>query len=979
MASNRWESIKELFEEVLERAPSERATLLAQICRDDEDLGAEVKRLILQYESAGDFLESPPFRNHAAEQRQGGVGTGLGPGTRLGPYEIQALAGSGGMADVYRARDTRLGRQVAIKVIGAAVEGHPDIERRFDHEVRLAASLDHPGICSIYDVGEHEGIRYFVMEYLEGEPLAARIAKKPLTIQQLLDYAIQIASALAYAHRNHILHRDVKPSNVFLTPSGVKVVDFGLAKIRRPHGERAPDSSTANTYALPLTRSGFVCGTPEYMAPEQLEGQPSDHRSDIFAFGVVLYEMATGHRPFVAPTSGALNAPISTKPAELDRDGTTTPELEWIIQRCLKRNPDDRWESMADLEAVLRRLAADVDVHSKGLFARALTGTVDRTNGSISKRRITAAGCAVATGIAAILMYVFWRTSEPTAAPVRFNVSLPANVALARGAVEGPAAEVALSLDGTAVAFLAEPAGGRRLIWIRRLSDVDARPVAGTVAALHPFWSPTGSHIGYFADGHLMRVDLAGGRPQVLADAPAGSGASWSRAGDIIFSPDGRGPLYRVHETGGACTQITSVDGRQRESGHRWPEFLPDGRHFLFFTDSDDRDIRGIYEGSLDTNEHKLVIASSFHGVYAEPGYLLFARDGDLVAQRFQQNTGELSGAMSTLIRNVGGASHGHGSYSASATALVYATPFDPERELVWFARSGARLERADGPADYVDFRASLNGRIAVARNRPDLRTSDIFIIDPKRNREHRLTSHPALDASPVWSPDSTRLVFRSKRRGNDIDGVNDLYEIAEEGLGTERLLLHTPAPKYPTDWAPDGSAILYHTESTDTGWDVWILPLGEDPTPRPLIATKANERQARISPDGRYIAYSSDASGRPEVYVRTYPPDSREWQVSTGGGTQPEWTRTGRELLFMTLDGTLSSASVAYTPQFRINRIRAELALPAPGLSAPFSPVYAISSDEKKVLVNVPKGLAFGPSMEVMLNWRALFMTDSQ
>jgi Tol biopolymer transport system component len=978
MGSNRWESIKQLFWEVLERPPAERATLLAQICGDDEDLGAEVKRLIVEYESAGDFLESPAIRNCPADRTQRGADRGLAPGTKLGPYEVQALSGSGGMGEVYQARDTRLGRRVAVKVIGAAVEGHPDIERRFDHEVRLAASLDHPGICSIYDVGEHDGIRYFVMEYLEGESLAARIAKGPLAIPQLLDYAIQIAAALAYAHRNHILHRDVKPSNVFLTRSGVKVVDFGLAKIRRPHGERAPDHSTAKTQPLPLTRSGFVYGTPEYMPPEQLEGRQSDHRTDIFAFGVVLYEMATGRRPFVAPTSAALAA-ISAKPAEVGGDGTMTPELEWIIQRCLKKNPDDRWESMADLEAVLRRLAVDVDVHSKRLFAGAPTGTADRMDGSILRRRITAAGAAVATAIAAILMNLFARTSESSAAPVRFTVSLPANVTLARGAIEVPAAEVALSPDGAAVAFLAQPAGGRRLIWVRRLSETDARPLAGTVGALHPFWSADSSHIGYFADEHLMRVDVSGGRPQILADAPAGSGGSWSRAGDILFSPDGMGPLYRVHETGGACTQITSIDQRHREGGHRWPEFLPDGRHFLFFTDSDDRDIRGIYEGSLGSNEHKKVIASSFHGIYAEPGYLLFARDGDLVAQRFQQNTSELSGAMSTLIRNVGGASHGHGSYSASANALVYAAPYDPERELVWFARSGERLETADGPADYVDFRMSRNGRIAVARNRPDLHTSDIFIIDPKRNREHRLTSHPALDASPVWSPQSTRLVFRSKRRGNRIDGVNDLYEIGAEGLGTERLLLHTEAPKYPTDWTPDGSAILYHTESTDTGWDVWMLPLGEDPTPRPLIATKANERQARISPDGRYIAYSSDASGRPEVYVRTYPPDSREWQVSTGGGTQPEWTRTGRELLFMTLDGTLSSASVAYTPQFRINHIRAELALPAPGLSAPFSPVYAVSSDEKKILVNVPKGAVFGPSLEVMLNWRALFMADSQ
>jgi eukaryotic-like serine/threonine-protein kinase len=904
----------------------------------------------------------------------GSVSADLPKGARLGPYEIQRHIASGGMGDVYGALDTRLGRIVALKLVSDRLAHDSRVRAQFETESRIVASLNHPNICTLLDVGHAGGRHFLVFEYLEGETLAGRLKRGPLSPRDLFRVASDILAALEHAHRRGVRHCDLKPANVLLTATGAKLLDFGLARFTRPADRFDSSGETqAQDTGAKIGQGGMaersIVGTLPYLSPEQLEGHEGDSRSDIFAFGAVLFEMATGEKAFAAASDAAVIAAVLTShpPRISYRDGLPLPALDDVIKRCLAKAPDERWASAGDVLAILRLL-----------FEASPSGTTVPTNRGISKRGITAAGLLLAIAIAAFLAYSFERTSESSTDLVRFNVSPPANVALSPGAVEIPGAEVALSPDGATLAFVAAPAGGRRLIWTRRLSDVDARPVAGTAGALHPFWSPSGSQIGYFADGKLMRVDLTGGRPQILADAPDGHGASWSRTGDILFSLDGSGPVYRVHETGGARTQITVIDQRRGEAAHRWPEFLPDGRHFLFFVASENRDIRGIYEGNVDTRDHKLIIASSFHGTYAEPGYLLFVRDGDLVAQRFQYRTGERSGAMSTLVRNVGGAGHGHGSYSVSSKTVAYATPFDPERELVWFARSGERLERADGPADYVDFRVSRNGRIAVARNLPDLRTSDIFIVESRRNSEHRVTSHPALDASPVWSPDSTRLVFRSKRRERDTDGFNDLYEVVAEGLGTERLLLSTPAAKYPTDWSPDGSAILYHTESTGTGWDIWVLPLGDDPAPRPLIVTKANERQARISSDGRYVAYSSDASGRPEVYVKTYPPDNREWQVSTGGGTQPEWTRTGRELLFMALDGTLMSASIAYTPQFQIERRRAELTVPVPGIAPPFSPSYAVSMDGKKVLVNVRKSLASAPKIEVMLNWRALLTMSS-
>jgi Tol biopolymer transport system component len=642
-----------------------------------------------------------------------------------------------------------------------------------------------------------------------------------------------------------------------------------------------------------------------------------------------------------------------------------------VIDRCLAKDLAGRYESSRDLFrdlASIRDHLSEISTDAQKAAAISLAGPRSRRRWAVPAALALAA--AITLGLV-VVRSIARRTPAPEPNVVRFTIMPPPSVAFSPGGVAVPAAQLAVSPDGRAIAFVAAPTGGRRLIWVRKLHEIDAKAVPGTVGASYPFWSPDGVRIGYFSEGKLMRVDLLGGRPQVLADAHDGRGGTWSRMGQILFAPEASGALYQVNENGGSPTRVTTVDRDRREFAHRWPQFLPDGRQFLFFVSSEDAQVRGIYYGSVGDPKPRFVLASSYQGIFAAPAHLLFVRDGALVAQPFRQDSPAVNGTVSTLVRNIGGSSDGYGSYSVSDTGvLVHAAPFDPERELVWFTRSGERLERADGPFDYVDFRLAADDRIAVARNQPDLRTSDIFVVDQRRGQERRLTMHPALDASPVWSPDSTRLVFRSKRRNNEINNANDLYEVSTNGSGAERLLLSTPLGKYPTDWSPDGRTIVYHTPNTFTGWDVWMLPLGEDPTPTALIATAANEMQAKFSTNGRWIAYASDAFGRPDVYVKAYPPDARVWQVSNGGGTQPMWTADGRELLFVAPDGTLMAASVDTSSQFRSHRIRPQFRIPAPGFGPPFSPNYAISADGKKVLVNASRRDGGVPALEVILNW---------
>jgi Tol biopolymer transport system component len=860
------------------------------------------------------------------------------------------------MGDVYRALDTRLDRVVAVKLISDRLAERPEMRSQFERESRAVARLNHPNICTLLDVGRSNGRVFLVFEYLEGQTLADRLSSGALPPADVLRVAREILCALDHADRHGIVHRDLKPANVLLTKSGAKLLDFGLARFTTA----ADQATNSGDETVPIGSSGSVMGTLQYMAPEQLEGFEGDRRSDIFAFGAVVCEMATGEKAFPGNSDAAVIASVLTSDTRSIVPGKSLPlaGFDAVVQRCLAKAPEERWQSAWDILAVLTLLEAGQN-----------NGTSPAKRGVILKRVLGVAG---ALGLVILLLILVARRPDSVNSQVRFSIMPPPGVAFSPGAMARPAVQLAVSPDGRAVAFVAAPPAGRSLIWIRWLDGLEPRVVPGTAGASHPFWSPDSMHIGYFSDGKLKRVNVADHTVQALCDAGRGGGGAWSRTGQIIFSPYPNGALFRISETGGSPTRVTTLNPDRRERAHRWPHFLPDGETFLFFVESDDVDVRGVYSRTLAGEVSERLIGTSFHAVFAEPGFLLFAKDGDLLAQPFDPARRRLTGLPTPVVRNIGGSDTGLGSYSVSRTGdLAHANPFDPDRELVWFARSGEQLDRADGPADYVDFRLSADGRIAVARNQVEQRTSDIFVVDPRRGEELRVTTHPALDASTVWSPDATRLVFRSKRRGQQIDGVNDLYETAINSTGSARLLLSSPIAKYPSDWSPDGRAIIYHARDPHTGWDVWLLPLGEDPAPSPVLASTWNEMQAKVSPNGRWIAFTSDQSGRPEVYVKSFPPDSRVWPVSAAGGAQPQWTSDGRELLFLGPDGTLLATSVSIDSEFRFGPVRAGIRLPAPGFSEPFSPSYAVTADGKRVLVNALRR-AEGPIIEVILNWRA-------
>ena len=956
MNAERWQRITGIFHEALAQDSEVRAAFVRDACGDDDSLRREVHRLLAAHIAAGGFGDTPGLDVRLDARMK--------PATMFGEYRIDAFIGAGGMGEVFRAIDMKLGRQVALKILPDVFARDPDRVRRFHREAQLLAALNHPHIAQIFGLEVVDGVTALVMELVDGPTLADRIREGPVAVVDAVSIAIRIAGALDSAHQQGIVHRDLKPANIKVSEDGtVKVLDFGLAKSLDLAAGIAPVESPR---AMPEpTQQGLILGTPAYRSPEQARGGRVDKRTDIWAFGCVLYEMLTGRPAFSgASVADTIAAVLSRAPDWSQLPDGVPLHVRALLVRCLEQDPRRRARDIGDVWLELEhssehRLEADAE------------GRMTRRTG----RMALLAAAAVAAVAAAVMLLIMAGSAAPPPDVVRFTIAPPDGTGFTPSAGDMPAVELAMAPDGRSVAFVAAPFGGRQLLWIRRLDESDVKAIPGTVDAAYPFWSPDSGYLGYFSTGKMMRVDLSGGRPHAIADVRDGRGGTWNRAGKILFA-EGQDGLYSVGENGGVPNRVTTIDRNRRETSHRWPQFLPDGTQFLYFVDSGDAQVRGIYRGGLDGRPSQLVRTSSFAGVFAKPGHLLFVDDGNLVAQPLDVASRSRDADASTLLRGVGGTSLGYSAYSVSDNrVLAYSPPFNPERELVWFSRAGERLERVDGPADYVDFRLASDDRVAVARNVRDVRTSDIYVVDRSRGTERRLTTHPALDASPVWSPDTTQVVFRSKRRNAATDNPNNLYLVEADGSEEPRLLLSTEAGKYPTDWSPDGRSVVYHTLSAGAGWDVWLLPLGEDRVPNALIATAANEMQAKFSPDGRWIAYTSDESGRPEVYVKSYPTDARTWRVSVDGGAQPLWTSDRRELLFVAPVGTLMAASVDVGSQFRIRSIQPHFRLPAPGLSPPFSPNYAVSRDGKRVLVNAARREGSSPAVEVVLNWPSLLV----
>jgi serine/threonine-protein kinase len=818
----------------------------------------------------------------------------LPTGARLGAFEVVSWLGAGGMGEVYRARDTRLERMVALKVLPPGLAGSAELRHRFEREARTISSLSHPHICALYDVGEHDGTAYLVMEYLEGQTLADRLGSGPLPLPQVLRYGVEIAEALSAAHRHGIVHRDLKPGNVMLTRSGAKLLDFGLAKLRPAEGVLAGMTVSAlPTADKPLTGKGTLLGTVQYMAPEQLEGKEADPRTDVFALGVLLYEMATGRRPFSGGSPASLVAAIlsSEPPAVSASQPMSPPALDRVVRICLEKDPDERWQSAHDVAAELKWIS---EGGSQAGLAAAAPGRRSRaawTTGGLL------AGVALASFVAATLL-----RPPPTRPrfPTRANIELPPKVALPD--VDAAGGTLALSPDGEHLVFVGLPVAEGWQLYLRSRDGLQSAVIPGTAGGYCPFFSSDGRWIGFGADGKLKKVAVTGGQPVPLCDAPQLRGASWGPDDTIVFTPAVYSGLWRVPASGGAPQVVTTPDAAKKERNHRWPMILPGGKAALFAvlgrtgTEND----RAIEVVDLKTGQRRPLLKEGTYPRFSG-GYLIYARMGSLVAAPFDVGRLAVTGPSVPVLEDVAMDSYVNGvaQFDVSAEgSLVYVAgyPLPLRRMLAWVDRRGTPVPVTPARRPYQEQALSPDGaRLAVTIDEGI--NTDIWACDLARETWTRLTFDGGSNA-PVWSPDGKRLAFASNRGGG-----SNLFWLAADGSGAPEPLTHGRENAFPTSFAPDGSAIVFSEQGGPTNWDIRILPMRPIGEPRPLLGTEANETSGIVSPNGRWLAYMSTESGRPQVYVRPFPGGGEKWPISTDGGGNPVWARSGRELFYRSGD----------------------------------------------------------------------------
>jgi serine/threonine protein kinase len=868
-------------------------------------------------ELAGRALDPPPALH--------------GPGDRIGPYEIVALLSRGGMGEVYRAVDTRLDRTVAVKLLSPDVFDTAAHRDRFEREARAVSSLNHPRICTLYDVGEQEGTPFLVMEYVIGQTLAERLEGGALSTESVIRYALEIADALDHAHRHGVVHRDLKPANVMLTPAGVKLLDFGVARLEARQEVVAGVVGALPPPGRPITQDGALVGTLQYMAPEQLDARGADARSDIFSFGAVVHEMATGQPAF----SGSSRDGAPCTPGPLDR----------IVSRCLADSRDDRWQTVHDLKEALLRISEP----------RRGAG------------RFVAGAAAIAALGAVALTMIPPRQPAPDARMLRFTVPPPED-----GAFSQSSAFAAVSPDGHSLVFVASSKDGRNAIWVRSLDSLNARPIPGTEGGSQPFWSPDGRFVMFGIAGTidtLKKVAVAGGAPETIDGSRAAPGA-WSQDGVVLFpgGPQHGGVVYQVSSSGGTPTPVTSLDRARAETNHGWPHFLPDGRRFLFLARSNDPEHDGvIHAGSLDSPDRTYLVKTDSHAIYVPQGYLLFMRVNTLLAQRFDPQTLRLSGepvAIAEQVERTPGSFRG--AFSVSSTGVL-AYRSIAETQLAWYDRAGRPFGSINPPGPFANPALSPDEqRIAVGRLDSDTGTSDIWVIDANGlSAPLRFTNGVAPDEMPLWSPDGSRIVFKSR---------TGVYERIASGGKDDALLEDIGAFGNPLDWSADGRWLIYQAADQRANLDLWMLPPGGG---KPVVAlqTRHQEGQARLSPDGRWLAYVSNESGRNEIYVRTLSNEQQVHRVSVDGGLEPRWRGDGRELFYLALDRSLMSvairggAALDAGPPERLFATR---------MSPVFNPSYTrnqyvASRDGQRFLINQPAVVSTSPPITVVVNWLEL------
>jgi Tol biopolymer transport system component len=893
----------------------------------------------------------------------------LQAGRKLGPYELGEAIGAGGMGEVYRARDTRLDRTVAIKVLPAHLADSPELRQRFEREARAISSLNHPHICSLYDVGYQDGVSFLVMEYLEGETLAQRLERGPMPLSDVLKYGVQIADALDKAHRQGVVHRDLKPGNIMLTPqTGAKLMDFGLAK--SAIAAASISSMTAPAHASsPITTKGMIVGTFQYMSPEQVEGKEVDARSDLFAFGAVLYEMMTGRRAFQGKSQLSVASAILEKEPEPISivQPLTPPALDRTIRKCLAKDPEDRWQTARDLQLELKWIAESGS--QAGAPAVVVAGR--------KQRERWAWMAAAAFAVLAIVFAVGFVLRAPLPPRALTATILPPDNTSFVAAVVSP--------DGTRMAFTARGSDGALKLWVRSLDALSAQPLSGTDGASLPFWSADGRSLGFFTqDGKLKKIEASGGPPITLCDIPAiPRGGTWNLDGVVLFGMVGRNGIQRVSSAGGAVTPATKLDEARKDANHRWPVFLPDGRHFLYNVRATVRNEalgEDLYVGSLDGQVNRKLLPVSFNVQYSS-GHILFAREGTLMAQPFDTKRLELTGDAFPIAEQIlTTAGLGFTAISASENGvLAYRTGAgQPGSKLVWSDRQGKELGVLGDQAIYISPKISSNGqKVAVDISDPKVGPPDVWVYDVARGLRTRLTFDPQVDITPEWSPDSTRVVFLSFRKG-----TGDLYMKDASGAGNDELLFESAETKSPSSWSADGNFILFTSVGTKTRQDIWVLPMGKDPSaplgtggagrkPFVFLQTDYAESEAVFSPDGRWVAYRSNESGRDEIYVKPFPGPAGRWQVSTGGGTRAKWRRDGKELFYLGVDDKIMSAEIRMKgAALEVGAVRA-LFQARPQRQGPAG-VFDATGDGQRFLVNTTAVEQSASPVTLVVNWPA-------
>jgi serine/threonine protein kinase len=885
------------------------------------------------------------------------------PGARLGPYEILSAIGAGGMGEVYRAHDSKLARDVAIKVLPANFVNDPERLSRFQREARMLAALNHPNIATIYGLEQSGEVACLVMELVPGETLAERVKAGALPIEEALKIAVQIAEALEAAHEKQIIHRDLKPANVKVTPDGkVKVLDFGLAKAFAGDTTNE-DIGNSPTLSMAATMQGVILGTAAYMSPEQAKGKAVDKRTDIWAFGAVLYELLTGKQAFHGETTAEILAAVLKEEPDWNALPPATPQkLRDLLRRCLKKDKTVRLRDAGD---------ARIEIHE---ILTAAPAAADSAPPPPHAAFPWIAATAVLLIALAALSFIHFREAPALQPSTRFQVPPPEQSVISM---------FRLSPDGRSIVVSALSEGRNRL-WIRPLDSLQWQLLQGTDDASYPFWSPDGANIGFFAQGKLKKIAVTGGPPQTLCDAPGGRGGAWSSTGVILFAPNLTGGLYKVSTAGGVPEPATKFTASDLSDSQRYPEFLPDGRDYLYLEDRTGNVGIGIYAGSLDGAPPTRLLSDLSSAVYVSPtppvtdGYLLFRREGSLMAQPFDAGRVRLTGEVFPVAEQVGiEVNTGLGAFSASNNGeLAFRTGGTAgNREFTWMDRAGKRLATVTKPGIFRSGSLSPDEKrlaFPILNESGDL--ADLWLQELERGVISRFTFEEGISYSPVWSRDGSRIVFSHR----DAGGHYAIYQRAATGAGKGDLILRTAANTSTWDWSPDGKYILYSDYQDKTTYDLWLLPLDGDHKPISYLQTPFSEIRGQFSPDGRWMAYASDESGRFEVYVQTVPASGPKWQISNAGGDFPRWRRDGKELYFIAADQQLMAVPVktgsgssgafeagAPQPLFRIEPV---------GASPTASSLYVPTANGERFLVNVQAGGegTQAPPITMVLNWTA-------